>query len=157
MQNTGLRNPARNSAISLLIALVGVASVWSGIAEMNAAGYETLSSAAKIGIGFVAAVIGFAALFNFLRGVKFVNQIKRAEGEIARWTVPAAEFESFPRRRQTAQCARDGVPQRLQAAAHDAPSRRRDHLRRRRGVGGGHLFRSGDHRNVHVRRSANPA
>jgi hypothetical protein len=73
----------------------GAVSVWSGVAEMNALGAETVSSAAKIGIGLFVGIIGFLFQFNFLWGVRVMRAMRRGDGEIARWTVPPDALAAF--------------------------------------------------------------
>ena len=73
----------------------GAVSVWSGAAEMNALGYETGSSSAKIGIGLFVGIIGFLFQFNFLWGVRVMRAMRRGEGEIARWTVSPDALDAF--------------------------------------------------------------
>jgi hypothetical protein len=90
-----MRNPGRNSLICLAITAAGVLSIWSGIAEMNAAGEETDGSALKIGIGLAVAAVGAIGLYNFLFGMKVMRNVRRGRREIARWTVTAGEFDEF--------------------------------------------------------------
>lgn len=87
MRNSGLRNPARGALICFAMSIGGAVSVWSGVSEMNALGAETTSSATKIGIGLLVAIMGFLFLFNFVWGVRVMRAMRRGENEIARWMV----------------------------------------------------------------------
>ena len=111
MRNSGLRNPARNALICLAMFVGGAVSVWSGVAEMNAAGAETSSSAAKIGIGLFVGIIGFLFQFNFWWGVRVMRAMRRGENEIARWTVSQETLDAFRKNEE----------------AHNARGRRNDY------------------------------
>src|SRR5688572_27478823 len=95
MRNTSVRNPGRSALICLAVVIVGAVSIWSGIAEMNAAGQETASSGLKIGIGMAVAAIAAIMLYNFLLGIRALRRVRLRRGEIARWTVTAGELDAF--------------------------------------------------------------
>lgn len=95
MRNNGLRNPARGALICLAMFLGGAVSVMSGASEMQKLGAETVSSAAQIGIGLLAGIMGFLFQFNFWWGVRVMRAMRRGENEIARWTISPDELAAF--------------------------------------------------------------
>lgn len=62
---------------------------------MNATGVETLRSALMIGIGLLPAILGPFVVLNFWAGVNVIARIRRGEGVIARWRIPAAALAAF--------------------------------------------------------------
>jgi hypothetical protein len=72
----------------------GLSVLW-GASQMHALGRETVATAAHIGLGILAAMVGFLFLFNFLWAVRLVRSLRRGDGVIARWRVAPATFELF--------------------------------------------------------------
>jgi hypothetical protein len=95
MPNTGVRNPARSVLIALVITLLAWGAVAYGFWEMNATGVETTWTAAMIGIGLLPAIFGPFVVLNFWAGVNVIAAIRRGEGVIARWHIPAADLAAF--------------------------------------------------------------
>jgi hypothetical protein len=95
MRNRGLSRPGLNMGICVAGVVLPALSIWSGVAEMNALGHETSSSAARIGIAIPIGVICFFMFFNFLWGYRLIAAARRGEGVIGRWTVLPAELEAF--------------------------------------------------------------
>jgi hypothetical protein len=91
----GIRNPHHSVIICLVVALLSWASIAWGIMEMTAAGQETMSSGLKIGLALLPAIIAPLFALNFWSGMKVIARIRRGEGQIARWTVSAADLAAF--------------------------------------------------------------
>jgi hypothetical protein len=95
MPNTGVRNPARSVLIALAITLLAWGAVAYGFWEMQATGQESTWSAAMIGIGLLPAIFGPFVVLNFWAGMNVIARIRRGEGVIARWHIPAADLVAF--------------------------------------------------------------
>ena len=123
MRNRGVRRPGRSVLICAAMAIGGSLSVWSGAAEMNALGHETPSTALRIGVGLLAAILGTLFLFNFVWGMRVIAAMRRGRDVIARWTVPAQTFDRFREiDRQLGTTERDNdyrVPRRTPARGMD--------------------------------------
>lgn len=95
MRNRGVRHPERNAALCGLIATCGIVSLWLGVREMNALGYETGRTATLIALGLLAAILGAAFLFNFLWAGRIFRAMRSGRSAIARWTVPPDQFARY--------------------------------------------------------------
>lgn len=95
MPNTGVRNPARSVLIALAVTLIAWGAVAYGFWAMSATGAESTLSAAMIGIGLLPAILGPFFVLNFWAGVNVIARIRRGEGVIARWRIPAGEMAAF--------------------------------------------------------------
>jgi len=90
-----MNRPGFNLLVCLGVALVGAVSIWTGVSDMNALGYETAWTAGRIGLGIIVVVLGLAMVPNFIWGMRVVAALERGEGVIARWTVAPATFDQF--------------------------------------------------------------
>lgn len=104
----GIRNPARNALISLVILVVSVTALVAGIVVMISAGRETTFSAIAIGLGALGSILSPFLLINFVWGMRLVGAMRRGENVIGRWTVAADQFKRF--RANEARHAREGHP-----------------------------------------------
>jgi hypothetical protein len=93
--STGVRNPRRSFWIAAAIFLLGICAIAWGALEMALAGRESTATGVAIGGGILAAVIGLFMSFNFLWAVRLTDAMRRGEKVIARWTVPAGQFDEF--------------------------------------------------------------
>jgi hypothetical protein len=93
--NAGVRRPDRSARICLALLVVSVIALVSGILAMNSAGAETAFSGIAIALGLLGSSIFFFLLLNFVWGMRVFDAIKRGENVVARWTVPADEFDRF--------------------------------------------------------------
>lgn len=92
--NAGVRNPGRNVRICLALLAASVITLVSGLLAMTSPGAETAAVFAII-LGVLGCIFFFLVLLNFVWGMRVFNAIKRGENEIARWIVPADEFDRF--------------------------------------------------------------
>jgi hypothetical protein len=92
--NAGIRDPHRQVRICVALLAVSVIAFVSGLLGVSSAGAETVSGIA-IALGLLGSIVFFLMLFNFVWGVRVFNAIKRGENMVARWTVPADEFDRF--------------------------------------------------------------
>ena len=95
MSKTGVRRPGLHAAISLSVGVGGLVAVLIGVLIMDAERAETTVSAALIGIGMFAAIMGLAMSSVFLIGIKAYRSVARGENAIARWTVSPDELDAF--------------------------------------------------------------
>lgn len=92
--NAGIHNPPRQVRICLALLAVSAIAFVSGLLGVSSAGAETVSGIA-IALGLLGSIVFFLMLLNFVWGVRVFNAIKRGENMVARWTVPADEFDRF--------------------------------------------------------------
>ena len=120
MRNRGVRRPGLSVLICLAMAVGGALSVLWGAGRMSALGHETPATAAAIGLGLFAGLMGLLLLFNFLWALRLVGALRRGEGVIARWTVAPATFELFRDREEQLRAVGDDndyrVPRQTPAA-----------------------------------------
>lgn len=90
-RSPGIR-PGRNLAISGVVGLAGIASVVAGMIDRRIHGGD---GAPWLALGLFAAVLGTAAFFYCLHCAARVRAMRRGEGLLARWSVPADEFRRF--------------------------------------------------------------
>jgi hypothetical protein len=95
MRNRGVRRPGRSVLICAAMLVGGALSVWSGVADMNALGHETTSTALRIGVGLLVAIIGGLMIFNFAWGMRVIAAMQGGRDVIARWTVGPHSVDSF--------------------------------------------------------------
>ncbi len=95
MQYFGVRNPRRNFLICISVTLAAWAFLAWGAYEVSTEETETVGAALKVGLAILPAIFGPAAAYNFWRGMKVFEAIRRGEKEIGRWTVTAAELAEF--------------------------------------------------------------
>lgn len=95
MRKIGVRRPGLTAVVVLAIGVSGLIAIVIGAVIMKAEGQETWVSAALIGIGLFAAIMGlpFSALFFIGQGV--YRRVARREGAMARWTLTPDELEAF--------------------------------------------------------------
>ena len=92
--NAGIRNPPRQVRICLALLAASAIAFVSGLLGVSSAGAETVSGIA-IALGLLGSIVFFLMLLNFVWGVRVFNAIRRGENMVARWTVPADEFDRF--------------------------------------------------------------
>lgn len=95
MGNRGLSRPGLNAAIAGGIALAGAIGIGVGALIWRAEGQETTLSAALIGIGLFAAILGAVMCANFLWGVAVIRRIREGRDLVARWRVTPEELDRF--------------------------------------------------------------
>ena len=95
MRNSGVRNPARNMAICVVVGAAGIVAVVAGALEMRALGHETGRTATLIALGLFGGILGIAFCFNFWRAVRIFRDMRSGRTAIARWTLPPPEFDRF--------------------------------------------------------------
>lgn len=93
--NAGIGNPRRSVRICLAAMALGAAAVLWGLLAIDGAEKEPPGAGAAIGIGLLFCIVFTLFLFNFLWAVRLTDRMKRGEGVIARWTVPAHTLEEF--------------------------------------------------------------
>lgn len=77
--------------VSGVLGVAGISSVVAGLIDMRVHDSDGTPWLA----GHVPALLGTAAFFRYLRCAGRVQGLRRGEGLVARWTVPADEFRRF--------------------------------------------------------------
>lgn len=90
--SAGVRHPLRRAVLSGLVTVVGVALVAQGVMDMRASG-KTGSPLLLPGV--FAVLLGPLFFVHALVMVRVFRELRSGQGAIARWTVPAAQFDRF--------------------------------------------------------------
>ncbi|MEY4880194.1 MAG: hypothetical protein RJB62_1663 [Pseudomonadota bacterium] len=93
--NTGVRNLRRNVLISFALFLLFFTWLIAGIVVMVWTGRESAFTALGIALGIIGSLIFFLFTINFVWGMRVFGAIRRGENVVARWIVPAEEFDRF--------------------------------------------------------------
>ena len=92
--NAGIGNPRRDLAIALGGCALGAGLLGSGLWAMDDPDSPGWASAATA-IGLLLCIVFPLFAVNFLWAVRLTDRMKRGDGVIARWTVPAHTLEEF--------------------------------------------------------------
>ena len=93
MRDRGITRPNVKAAVAAVITVGGlIATTWSfaGLTPLPGSPEAFARS-----LGTVTAVAGALMTANYLYAMSLVRKLRRGEGVIASWTVPAAEFDHF--------------------------------------------------------------
>jgi hypothetical protein len=90
-RSRGIR-PGRNAVIAGALGLAGIASIVVGTIDLRV---HDGDGAPWLALGTFPALLGTAAFFYYLHYAARVRAMRRGEGLIARWTVPANAFRRF--------------------------------------------------------------
>ncbi|MGE0659527.1 MAG: hypothetical protein AB7O63_08545 [Reyranellaceae bacterium] len=116
--SAGISDPRRDVAICLVGIAVGAAALAFGLLAMDDPDLGTAAQVA-IGLGLLLCLLFPLFLFNFLWALRLTNAMRRGEGVIARWTVPAQTLEEFrvdeEKRRKAGRANDWKVPKRIPA------------------------------------------
>lgn len=88
----GVRNPARNAVLFGLIAAVGCVLVLLGVADMREAGR---TGSPLLLIGLFPALLCPIFFFHYARMIRVFRDMRSGRSAIARWMLPAEEFNRF--------------------------------------------------------------
>lgn len=95
MRNRGLTRPGLNAAIAGGIALAGAIGIGGGALIWQAEGRETFLTAALMGGGLLALILGAAMCVNFLWGRAVIQRIRDGKGLVAQWRVAPEALDLF--------------------------------------------------------------
>mgnify|MGYP001614553028 CR=1 FL=1 len=90
-RSRGIR-PGRNAVVSGMLGLAGIALVIAGVIDVR---IHNGNGAPWLVLGMFPALLGPIAFFHYVRHAGRVRAMRRGEGLIARWTVPADAFRRF--------------------------------------------------------------
>lgn len=90
-RSRGIR-PGRNAVVSGVPSLAGIAMVVAGLIDMRV---HDGDGAPWLALGLFPALLGSVAFFYYLHYAGRVRAMRRGQGLVARWTVPADEFRRF--------------------------------------------------------------
>ena len=96
-RSRGIRHPARNAVVFGLATLAGVALVWMGAVDMRETGR---SGSPWLALGLLPALLCPIAFVHYLRMIPVFRDLQGGRSAIARWTVPAEEFDRFREEQQ---------------------------------------------------------
>ena len=96
-RSRGIRHPARNAVVFALAALAGIALVWVGVVDMRETGR---TGSPWLALGLFPALLCPIAFAHYLRMIPVFRDLQGGRNAIARWTVPADEFDRFREEQQ---------------------------------------------------------
>lgn len=91
-RSRGIRHPARNAVVFGLAALAGIALVWMGAVDMRETGR---TGSPWLALGLLPALLCPIAFVHYFRMIPVFRDLHDGRSAIARWTVPADEFDRF--------------------------------------------------------------
>jgi hypothetical protein len=91
-RSRGIRHPARNAVVFGLAALAGIALVWMGAVDMRDTGR---TGSPWLALGVLPALLCPIAFVHYVLHIGVFRDLRSGRSAIARWIVPAAEFECF--------------------------------------------------------------
>lgn len=95
MLSAGIPRPRRALKITAAIAVGSWLSVAWGAFEMAATGVETTRTALMIGVALLPAIIAPLMAINFWWATRIEAALRRGEGAIGRWRIPAQALATF--------------------------------------------------------------
>ncbi|HEX4853972.1 hypothetical protein [Arenimonas sp.] len=96
-RSRGIRHPARNAVVFALAALAGIALVWVGVVDMRETGR---TGSPWLALGLLPALLCPIAMVHYLKHIRVFRDLRSGRSAIARWTVPADEFDRFREEQQ---------------------------------------------------------
>lgn len=95
MQLRGERDQLRGAFVCLAIATASAIAILTGARDMTALGYETWSTAARIGLGLFLLIMSLAMLAVFTWGYRVVRDLRVGRTLFRGWTVSPADYDRF--------------------------------------------------------------
>jgi hypothetical protein len=88
-------HPTRDSLIALILTLSGLAAFAWGLIRLMRLGENDVPGGIAVAVGGLGALFGAFLLFNFRWAFRIARRMRRGEGIIARWTVPAETVTAY--------------------------------------------------------------
>lgn len=85
----------RWAIVCVSIAAVSAVSIWTGAQEMIALGRETISTAARIGIGLFLLIMSLAMSVVFFWGHRVIQALRSGRTTFEAWRVAPADYDRF--------------------------------------------------------------
>ena len=90
-----VRSQRRWALICLSVAAVSAASIGTGAQEMTALGHETISTAARIGIGLFLLIMSLAMAVVFFLGHRAIQALRAGRTTFEAWRIAPADYDRF--------------------------------------------------------------
>jgi hypothetical protein len=88
----GVRTPVRNAVLFGFIAVVGMVLVLLGVADMRETGR---TGSPLLALGLFPALLGPIFFIHYLHKIRVFRDLRSGRRAIARWTLPAEQFNRF--------------------------------------------------------------
>jgi hypothetical protein len=88
-------HPVRDSLIALILTLAGLVAFAWGLHRLSQFGENDVPGGIAVAIGGLVAFLSLLMLINFHWALRIARRMRRGEGVIARWTVPAETVAAY--------------------------------------------------------------